>query len=84
MARNLPANSGDMSDTNSIPGFGRSPGRGNGNPLQKSCLENPMDIGAWQAAVHGVTESDVTGHTHTHTPLLKNKIIDDLEMLTEV
>ena len=73
-----------MSDANPVPGFERSPGRGNGNPLQKSCLENPMDIGAWQAAVRGVAASDMTGHTHTHTPLLKNKIIDDLEMLTEV
>ena len=38
-----------------IPGSGRSPGEGNGNPLQYSCLENPMDRGAWQATVHGVT-----------------------------
>ena len=41
----------------SIPGLGRSPGEGNGNPLQYSCLENPMDRGAWQAIVHGVTKS---------------------------
>ena len=41
----------------SIPGSGRSPGEGNGNPLQYSCLENPMDRGAWQATVHGVTKS---------------------------
>ena len=44
-------------DPHSIPGSGRSPGEGNGNPLQYSCLENPMDGGAWQAAVHGVAES---------------------------
>ena len=44
-------------DPGSIPGSGRSPGEGNGNPLQYSCLENPMDRGAWQAAVHGVTKS---------------------------
>ena len=62
-----PANAGDTSDANSILGFGRSPGKGNGNPLQKSCLENPMDIGAWQAVVYGVAESDMAGHTHTHT-----------------
>ena len=43
-----------------FPGLGRSPGEGNGNPLQYSCLENPMDRGAWQATVHGVTESDTT------------------------
>ena len=41
-------------------GVGRSPGEGNGNPLQFSCLENPKDRGAWQATVHGVTESDTT------------------------
>ena len=45
-------NTGDLG---SIPGLGRSPGEGNGNPLQDSCLENPMDRGAWWATVHGVT-----------------------------
>ena len=44
-------------DPGLIPGLGRSPGEGNGNPLQCSCLENPMDRGAWQATVHGVTKS---------------------------
>ena len=44
-------------DPGLIPGLGRSPGEGNGNPLQYSCLENPMDRGAWQAIVHGVTNS---------------------------
>ena len=44
-------------DLGSIPGLGRSPGEGNGNPLQYSCLENSMDRGAWQATVHGVTKS---------------------------
>ena len=58
MLKNPPANAGD---TGSIPGSGRSPGEGNGNPLQNSCLENPMDRGAWRATVHGVTkESDST------------------------
>ena len=51
---NLPANSGDAG---SIPGSGRSPGEGNGKLLQYSCLGNPMDRGAWQATVHGVTNS---------------------------
>ena len=45
----------NMGDPGLIPGVGRSPGEGNGNPLQYSCLENPMDGGAWQAIVHGVT-----------------------------
>ena len=52
--RNLHANAGDPG---SISGLERSPGEGNGNPLQYSCLENPMDKGAWWAAVHGVTKS---------------------------
>ena len=47
-------------DPSLIPGLGRSPGEGNGNPLQYSCLENPMDRGAWRATVHGVAESDAT------------------------
>ena len=50
-------NAGDARDSGSIPGWGRSPGGGHGNPLQYSCLENPMDRGAWQATVHGVTKS---------------------------
>ena len=58
MVKNPPANAGDTRDTGSIPGSGRSPGAGHGNPLQYSCLENPMDRGAWWATVHGLTESD--------------------------
>ena len=46
-------------DAGSIPGLGRSPGEGNGNPLQYSCLENPMDGGAWWATVHGVAKSQI-------------------------
>ena len=62
MVRNLIRNAGDMG---SIPGSGRSPGAGNGNPLHSSCLKNPMDRGAWQATVHGGhKESDTTEHTH--------------------
>ena len=55
--KNLPANAGDSRDMGLIPGSGRSPGRGNTNPLQYSFLENPMDRGAWWATVHGVPKS---------------------------
>ena len=55
--KNPPANVGDLRDVGSIPGSGRSPGGGHGNPLQYSCLENPMDRGAWRATVHGVVKS---------------------------
>ena len=60
MVKISPANTRDIRDSDLIPRSGRSPGEGNGNPLQHSCLENPMDRGAWQATVHGVTESDTT------------------------
>ena len=54
VVKNPPASTGDIRDMGSIPGLGRSPGEGNGTPLQYSCLENPMDRGAWWATVHGV------------------------------
>ena len=54
---NLPTNAGDIRDMGSIPGSGRSPGRGHGNPLQYSCQENPMERGAWQTTVPGVAKS---------------------------
>ena len=57
LAKNPPANAGDARDVGSIPGSGRSPGVGNGNPLQYSCLENSMDRGAWQATVHVVAKN---------------------------
>ena len=60
MVKNPPADTGDVRDVGSVPELGRCPGGGHGNPLQCSCLENPMDRGAWQATVHGVTESDTT------------------------
>ena len=56
MVKNLPANAGDTGDLGSIPGPERSPGGGNGNPRQYSCLENPMDRGTWWATAHGVAE----------------------------
>ena len=54
MVKNLPANAGDVG---SIPGLARSPGKGNGKLFQYPCLGNPMDRGAWQATVHGVTKN---------------------------
>jgi len=57
VVKNLSANAGDIRDASSVPGLGRSPGEGHGNPLQYSCLENPTDRGAWQATVHRVTKS---------------------------
>ena len=52
-----PANAGDVKDLGSIPGWGRYPGGGHGNTLRYSCLENPMDRGAWRATVHRLTKS---------------------------
>ena len=61
LVKNPPVNAGDIRDPGLIPGLGRSPGEGNGNPLQYPCLENLMDRGAWWAAVHGaVKQSDMT------------------------
>ena len=57
VVKNLPANARDIRDPGSIPGLGRSPGGGDDNPLQYSCLENSMDKGAWWAKVHGVATS---------------------------
>ena len=78
--KNPPANAGDATDAGSIPGLGRSPEVGNGTPLQYSCLENPMNRGAWRATGHGVakrwTQLSVHtcgrehAHTHTHTHTL--------------
>ena len=67
MGQNLPANAGDTKDVGSIPGSRRSSGKGNGNPLQYSCLENPMDKAAWRATIHGVAKSQT--RLSTHTPL---------------
>ena len=75
--KNLPANAGNMG---SVPGSGRSPGRGIGNPLHYSCLENPTDRGAWQAIVHRVAKSRTrlkrlsTAHTEGITPKLSHNI----------
>ena len=59
VVKNSPANAGDRRDMGSMPGLGRVPGGGHGNPLQYSSMENSMDRGAWQAAVHRVTKSGI-------------------------
>ena len=60
VVKNSPANVSDARDSGSIPGLERSPGVGNGNPLQYSCLKNSMDRGAWWTTVHGVTKTENT------------------------
>ena len=67
VVKNLPA---DTRDEGFIPGLGRFPGEGKGYPLQYSCLKNPLDSGVRQATVHGVAESNVIEHRHTHTHIL--------------
>ena len=62
MVKDPSASAGDRRDTSSIPGSRSSPGEGDGNPLQYSCLENSMDRGAWWATVYEVTESDMTNN----------------------
>ena len=69
MVKNPPANAEDIKDAGSMPGSRRSPGGGHGNPLQYSCLENPMDRGAWRATVSGVAKSQTLLKrlsTHSH------------------
>ena len=66
--KDLPASAGDRRDMGLIPGSGRSPGVGNGNPFQYSCRDNPTDREAWRATVHGLEKSrtGLTGHAQTH------------------
>ena len=68
VVKNQSANAGDMRGAVSVPELGRCPGGGHGNPLQYSCLENPIDRGAWQATVH--ERACMHTHTHTHTHIL--------------
>ena len=74
--KNLPASAGDIRDAGSIPGPGRSPGGGHGNPLQYSCLEDPMDREAWRNIVHGVAKqldrTEATWHMYTNVKLLQS------------
>ena len=79
MVKNSPANAGDTEDAGLILGSGKSLGEGNGNPLQYSCLENPMDREAWQAIVHGVAKSPTRLGNREHmrtksSPLLENGV----------
>ena len=62
MVKNLPANAGDLRDISSVPELGRSPGEGRGNALQYSCLENPMDRGAWVLQSMGSQKTEATEH----------------------
>ena len=66
VVKNPPANARDIRDAGVILELGRTPGEGNGNPLEYSCLENSMDRGAWQATVHGLTRCQTQLSTHTH------------------
>ena len=76
VVKNLPANAGAIRDSGSIPGSVRSHGEGNGNPLQYSCLENPVDRGAWWATVHRVTKSQTwLMQLSTHTAQKSCEII---------
>ena len=70
MVKNLPATAGEVRDAGSIPGSGRSPGGGHVNPLQYSCLENPMDRGAWWVTVHGVTKSQTRLRDFIHSYII--------------
>ena len=87
MVKNPPANARDIRDRGSIPGLGRSPGGGNGNPLQDSRLENPMDRGAsWAQSMESqrldMTEQLTYTHTHTHTHVHTHKCLEDKVNLT--
>ena len=83
VVKNLPANAWDARDMDIIPGSERFPGEGNGNPLQYSCLENPMDRGAWSATAHVVTKSwtQLSDWTHTHTHTLTHTEVNVLSRI---
>ena len=68
VVKNLPASAGDAGDTGSVPGSGKTPGGGNDNPFQYSCLGNLMDRGAWWATVHTVAKSEMRLRTARYIP----------------
>ena len=78
MVKNLPVNAGDKRDSSLIAGSGRSTGGGNGNLIQYSCLENPMDSGPWWATVHGVVKNQtgLSVYTYTHLHIYWKKILN--------
>ena len=81
VVKNPSADVGDVRDMGSIPGSGRSPGGGHGNPLQYSCLENPMDRGAWRATVHGVAKSRTQlNWLSTHSSILQGILYDHFKI----
>ena len=83
LVNNPSANAGDVRDASSIPGLGRSPGGGHGNPLHYSCLENPKDRGVWWATVHGITKSRTwlkQLSMHTHKSVYKIKISEGTQL----
>ena len=77
VVKNPPANAGDARDEGSIPGSGRSPGGGHENPHQRSCLENPVDRGAWRAVVHGVAKgrTRLSHSAHIRTNLIYGTVL---------
>ena len=84
MIKNSPVNAGDVRAMGSIPGSGRFPGGKNGNPLQYSCLENPIDREAWQATAHGVTKSQTPlKRLSTHTGIKLHDIFKALGYFLE-
>ena len=76
--KNLPASAGDTVDVASIPGSGRSPGGGNGNPLPYSCLKSPTDRGAWWATVHGIERVRHDRETNAHTGFIMLMPIENM------
>ena len=84
MVKNLPASAGDTRDVCSVPRLGGSPGEGNGNPLQYSCLGNPKDRGACQATAYGVTESQTWLSTYTGIKMYPGRLsLDSLNFGSE-